>query len=57
MVDFPLLSLMTFLPLAGVIMILMIRGSEEVVVQNTKYMALYTFLVYAGFCAVYVYAL
>ena len=44
MIDFPLLSLMTFLPVAGVIIIMLIRGDEEVVAQNTKHMALYTSL-------------
>ena len=44
MVDFPLLSLMTFLPVAGVLIILAIRGDKEVVEQNTKHMALYTSL-------------
>ena len=44
MVDFPVLSLMTFLPIAGVLIILAIRGDEEVVAQNTKHMALYSSL-------------
>ncbi len=44
MVEFPLLSLMTFLPVAGILIILAIRGEEEVVSQNTKHMALYTSL-------------
>ena len=44
MVDFPLLSLMTFLPIAGVLIILMIRGEKDVVAQNSKHMALYTSL-------------
>lgn len=44
MIDFPLLSLMTFLPIVGVLIILVIRGDEEVVAQNTKHMALYTSL-------------
>ncbi|MCB9983083.1 MAG: NADH-quinone oxidoreductase subunit M [Rhodospirillales bacterium] len=44
MVDFPLLSLMTFLPVAGVLIILMIRGDEETVKQNARHMALYTSL-------------
>ncbi len=44
MVDFPLLSLMTFLPVVGILIILMIRGDEETVAQNTKHMALYTSL-------------
>jgi len=44
MVDFPLLSIMTFLPLAGVLMIALVRGEESVVAQNSKYLALYTTL-------------
>ena len=44
MVEFPLLSLMTFLPIAGVLIILLIRGEQEVVDQNTKHMALYSSL-------------
>jgi len=44
MIDFSLLSIMTFLPLAGVLIILMIRGDEAVVAQNSKLMALYTSL-------------
>ncbi len=44
MVDFPILSAMTFLPLAGALIILMIRGDEKVVEQNSKHMALYTSL-------------
>ncbi|MFK7839166.1 MAG: NADH-quinone oxidoreductase subunit M [Bdellovibrionales bacterium] len=44
MIDFSLLSIMTFLPLAGCLIILMIRGDEEIVAKNSKYMALYTAL-------------
>lgn len=44
MIDFSLLSIMTFLPLAGVLLILSIRGEEAVVARNCKYMALYTSL-------------
>ncbi len=49
MLDFPLLSIMTFLPLVGALIILMIRGDEEVVARNAKYMALYTSLFALGF--------
>ncbi len=42
MLDFPILSLMTFLPLVGALIILMIRGDEETVARNSKHMALYT---------------
>jgi NADH-quinone oxidoreductase subunit M len=44
MLDFPLLSIMTFLPLVGVLLILMIRGDEKDVAKNSQYMALYTSL-------------
>lgn len=44
MLEFPLLSVMTFLPLAGVLLILSIRGDEESVARNSRYMALYTSL-------------
>ena len=42
MSDWPLLSLVIFLPLAGAAFILMIRGEEEVVNQNAKAVALWT---------------
>ena len=43
--EFPLLSIMTFLPLAGVLIILAtVRGSGEVADRNAKYVALYTSL-------------
>jgi len=40
----PLLSLMTFLPLVGVLLILTLRGDEAAVARNSKYAALYTSL-------------
>lgn len=49
MIEFSLLSIMTFLPLAGVLMILCIRGEADVVAKNSKYMALYTSLFTLGF--------
>ncbi len=42
MSDWPLLSLVIFLPLAGAGFILMIRGEQEVVNQNAKAVALWT---------------
>ncbi len=42
MIDFPILSLITFLPLAGVAFILLIRGNDDVVARNAKRVALYT---------------
>ena len=44
MVDFPLLSLMTYLPLVGVFFIAMIQGDDVVKARNAKYAALYTSL-------------
>jgi len=45
MSDWPLLSLVTFVPLVGALFILFIRGEEEVVAQNAKSVALWTSLV------------
>jgi NADH-quinone oxidoreductase subunit M len=42
---FPLLSLITFLPLAGAAIILSVRGDEKVVAQNARWTALWTSLV------------
>ena len=44
MPEFPFLSLMTFLPLVGIFIILMIRGDETAVAKNSRYTALYTSL-------------
>ena len=44
MVDFPLLSLVTFLPTVGAVFILLICGDEEVVARNARHVALYTTL-------------
>jgi len=41
MIDFPILSLLTFLPLVGVFFILIIRGDEETVARNARRVALY----------------
>jgi NADH-quinone oxidoreductase subunit M len=41
---FPLLSLLTFLPLAGAAMILSVRGEPAVVAQNARWTALWTSL-------------
>lgn len=45
MSDWPLLSLVTFLPLAGALFIMTIRGDEEIVAQNSRAVALWTSLV------------
>lgn len=42
MMDLPILSLLTFLPLLGVIFILIIRGNEDAVAKNSRRVALYT---------------
>jgi NADH-quinone oxidoreductase subunit M len=42
---FPLLSLVTFLPLAGAFIILMVRGDEETVARNARWTALWTSLI------------
>ncbi|MFV0332921.1 MAG: proton-conducting transporter membrane subunit, partial [Tropicimonas sp.] len=45
MSDWPLLSLVTFLPLVGAAFILLIRGDAAVVAQNSRSVALWTALV------------
>ncbi|MBB3899847.1 NADH-quinone oxidoreductase subunit M [Roseococcus suduntuyensis] len=42
---FPILSLVTFLPLLGVLVILTVRGEEAVVASNARWTALWTSLV------------
>jgi NADH-quinone oxidoreductase subunit M len=42
---FPILSLITWLPLLGVLFIMFIRGSDEVVAQNARWAALWTSLI------------
>jgi len=42
MVSWPILSLVTFLPLVGAFFILIIRGDEEVVARNARFVALWT---------------
>ena len=42
MIGFPILSLLTFLPLVGVVFILLIRGNEDNVARNSRRVALYT---------------
>ena len=55
MLDIPyLLSVLTFLPLIGAGIILTIRGEGDVIVQNVKYMALYTSLFTLAFALVLV---
>ncbi len=45
MTDWPILSTVTFLPLAGVAFILMIRGDEKTVAENARHVALWTSVV------------
>ncbi len=42
--SWPILSLVTFLPLIGAVFILAIRGEDEVVARNARYVALWTSL-------------
>ncbi len=42
---FPLLSLLTFLPLAGAAILLSVRGEDKVVAQNARWTALWTSLI------------
>ncbi len=42
MIDFPILSLITFLPLIGALFILTIRGDDAVIARNSRHVALYT---------------
>ena len=43
--DLPILSLITFLPLAGVAFILLVRGEPDVVARNVRWVALWTALI------------
>lgn len=52
MIDFPILSLLTFLPLVGAFFILIIRGDDERVARNARRVALYT-SVFNFFLSVY----
>ncbi len=45
MSNWPILSLVTFLPLVGVLFILFIRGEPEVEARNARYVALWTSLI------------
>ena len=39
--NWPILSIVTFMPLAGVLFLLMIKGDEATVAQNSRYVALW----------------
>ena len=45
MANFPWLSVITFAPLVGVFFILLIRGDEEIVVRNARWVALWVSLI------------
>ena len=45
---FPLLSLVTFLPLLGALIIMTVRGEDEVVASNARWTALWTSLITFG---------
>jgi NADH-quinone oxidoreductase subunit M len=45
MADWPILSLVTFLPLAGVLLIFITRGEPELVARNARNVALWTSLI------------
>jgi NADH-quinone oxidoreductase subunit M len=47
-VGFPLLSLLTWLPLVGCVIMMSIRGEEEVVASNARWTALWTSLIVFG---------
>lgn len=42
MIDYPILSVIAFLPLVGVFFLFFVQGDEEVVARNSKFAALYT---------------
>ena len=56
MVDFSILSLITFLPLVGVVFILFIQGDAETVARNAKSTALFT-SIFTFALSLYMYAL
>jgi len=45
MQSFPILSVTTFLPLAGALFILLVQGDEETVARNSRWVALWTSLI------------
>lgn len=48
MLDKPILSLLTFLPLLGAVLIMTLRGDQKIVAQNAKYTALWTTVLVFG---------
>ena len=45
MVTFPILTVTTFLPLVGVVFLLLIRGDAEIVARNARWVAMWTSLI------------
>jgi NADH-quinone oxidoreductase subunit M len=45
MIDWPILSLVTFLPLVGVVALLAVRGDPDIVARNSRYVALWASLI------------
>ncbi|MGE4371785.1 MAG: NADH-quinone oxidoreductase subunit M [Xanthobacter sp.] len=45
MINWPILSVVTFLPLVGALFIFLVRGDEEVTARNARWVALWTTLV------------
>jgi NADH-quinone oxidoreductase subunit M len=45
MTDWPILSVVTFLPLAGALIVLAIRGEDEAAIRNIRYASLWTTIV------------
>ncbi len=45
MSSWPILSIVTFLPLLGAVFILLIRGNQKVVARNARYLALWTTII------------
>ncbi|MGQ3675723.1 NADH-quinone oxidoreductase subunit M [Xanthobacter sp. TB0139] len=45
MINWPILSVVTFLPLVGALFIFLVRGDEEVAARNARWVALWTTLV------------
>ncbi|MBO6956093.1 MAG: NADH-quinone oxidoreductase subunit M, partial [Rhizobiales bacterium] len=45
MIDWPILSIVTFLPLVGVALILLIRGDDDIAQRNIRNIALFTTIV------------
>ena len=44
MIDWPILSLVTFLPLVGAVFLLLVRGDPDIVARNSRYVALWASL-------------